>query len=70
MTGLVREPDGAPAPNVCVVASGYQVQFAAGCGASGFATQWWQDAPKRAAAKVITVAAGGMTSGISAVLRH
>jgi phage gp45-like len=46
----------------------YQIQFASGCGASGYASQWWKDARTKAAATAITVAAGAVISGISATL--
>ena len=46
----------------------YRVEFSSGCGATGFTTQWWKDASSRAAATVITVPAGTVTSGIDATL--
>jgi len=48
----------------------YRVEFSSGCGASGFATQWWKNAGSAAAAAVITVNAGATVTGISAVLRR
>ena len=48
----------------------YQVEFATGCGASGYASQWWNDAATRAEATVISVAAGSTAGGIDATLRH
>jgi len=46
----------------------YKVKFSSGCGATGYVTQWWQDAPTRRAATVVTVSAGQTVSGISATL--
>src|SRR6266568_733242 len=46
----------------------YKVKFSTGCGDSGFATQWWQDAGAAAGATVITVGAGAVTTGIDAAL--
>ena len=46
----------------------YKVEFSSGCGATGYASQWWKDASSQAAAKVITVVAGQDVSGISAKL--
>jgi len=45
----------------------YKVRFSAGCGNSGFTTQWWQDASSRASA---TVSGGAVVSGIDAALRR
>jgi hypothetical protein len=47
----------------------YVVEFVAGCGASGLAPQWWDDALSRAGATVIAVAAGHVTTGIDASMR-
>ena len=47
----------------------YLVEFSAGCGASGYRTQWWDNAGSRAAATVITVAADRVTTGIDAAMR-
>lgn len=44
----------------------YRVEFQAGCGQAGVKTQWWQGASSSAAAKIITVTAGGTVSGIDA----
>jgi Carboxypeptidase regulatory-like domain len=44
----------------------YRVRFSAGCGATGYATQWYQDMPSRTAATVITVTPAGTLTGISA----
>jgi uncharacterized protein YegP (UPF0339 family) len=46
----------------------YRVEFSSGCGATGFATQWWKDASSRAAATVITVPVNAVASGIDATL--
>jgi hypothetical protein len=46
----------------------YKVEFAAGCGDSGFATQWWKDADSAKSAKVITVRSAAII-GIDATLR-
>jgi hypothetical protein len=43
-------------------------RFSAGCGATGYATQWYQSAASMTAANVITVAANQTASGISATL--
>jgi hypothetical protein len=50
-------------------AGGYQVQFSAGCGASGYRTQWYRDKPAAKTATLVLVKAGTATSGISAMLR-
>lgn len=46
----------------------YKVEFSSGCGASGFVTQWWDNAGSARSAKVITVGFAPIT-GISATLR-
>ncbi|HEY1644508.1 MAG TPA: carboxypeptidase-like regulatory domain-containing protein [Streptosporangiaceae bacterium] len=46
----------------------YTVRFSSGCGASGYATQWWPDAATAGAAAVITVPSGAVTTGIGAAL--
>ncbi len=46
----------------------YKVRFAAGCGATGYATQWYNGAASRTKATVITVTAAGIMTGISATL--
>ena len=47
----------------------YKVKFSAGCGAVGYATQWWDDVSSEATATVVTVAAGETVSPpVSAVL--
>ncbi|HYK26821.1 MAG TPA: carboxypeptidase-like regulatory domain-containing protein, partial [Streptosporangiaceae bacterium] len=68
-----------PTPYVAVSKSGsytllqlppgrYKVKFSSGCGATGYRTQWWQDAPTRQKAKVVRVSAGQTVPGISATL--
>jgi len=47
----------------------YRVQFSAGCGATGYRTQWWNDASSIIAAAPIMVTTGTTTTGISAVLQ-
>jgi hypothetical protein len=46
----------------------YAVQFSAGCGASGYATQWWHHAPSATGATVIIVRADAVRAGIDAQL--
>jgi hypothetical protein len=46
----------------------YKVRFSSGCGAVGYATQWWPAVASRQAARVITVGANQTVSGISATL--
>jgi hypothetical protein len=48
----------------------YTVEFRSGCGATGYAAQWWHGAASAATATVITVKAGAVTTGISAALKH
>ena len=72
--------DGTLNPVIGVTASGggyslidmlpgkYQVRFSIGCGASGFADQWWHNAPSQGSATTITVAADGAVTGINASL--
>ena len=48
----------------------YRVEFSSGCGAVGYATQWWKNASSAAAATVITVAADATVTGISAAMRR
>ena len=52
-----------------LLAGRYKVEFTDGCGDSGFATQWWDNAGSATSAKVITVGFAPVT-GISANLRH
>ncbi len=47
----------------------YRVKFSGGCGATGFATQWWDNAGSAKAAKVITVGFATI-SGVDATLRR
>ena len=35
----------------------YRVRFSSGCGASGYATQWWKDAGSAGPATVVTIRA-------------
>jgi Carboxypeptidase regulatory-like domain len=44
----------------------YDVEFAAGCGASGYVTQWYNGAASKAAATPVTVIAGVVTQAIDA----
>jgi hypothetical protein len=46
----------------------YTVEFTSGCGAAGYASQWWQDAASLTAATVISVQPGAATTGIDAAL--
>ena len=46
----------------------YHVEFSIGCGASGFATQWWQQASSEQSATTINVSANGTVTGIDANL--
>jgi hypothetical protein len=48
----------------------YKVEFSSGCGAVGYASQWWKGASSKATAKAITVVAGKDVSGISARLHR
>jgi hypothetical protein len=47
----------------------YKVKFSAGCGATGYATQWWKQKSSQKTATVIRVGSGQDKSGISATLR-
>jgi hypothetical protein len=47
----------------------YRVEFQSGCGLTGLATQWWQGAASSASAMVITVAPGGLVTGIDATMK-
>jgi Carboxypeptidase regulatory-like domain len=47
---------------------GYRIEFSAGCGATGFVSQWWQAAGSAGRGKPVTVLAGGTTTGIDAQL--
>jgi hypothetical protein len=44
----------------------YDVEFAAGCGASSYVTQWYDGAASRSAATSVTVTAGSVTQAIDA----
>ncbi len=46
----------------------YHVRFSIGCGDSGFATQWWQQATSEQSATTINVSANGTVTGIDASL--
>jgi hypothetical protein len=46
----------------------YTVKFSSGCGASGYATQWWHHKPSAATATVITVRADTTRTGIDATM--
>jgi len=46
----------------------YKVKFSAGCGAVGYATQWWRQKTSQKTATVIRVGPGQDKSGISATL--
>jgi hypothetical protein len=46
----------------------YLVSFTPGCGASGYADQWWQNATSRATATAVTVSPGLVTKGIDAAM--
>jgi hypothetical protein len=46
----------------------YVVEFSAGCGATGYRTQWWHDARSASTATVIAVSATQLITGISATL--
>jgi hypothetical protein len=46
----------------------YLVKFTSGCGASGYAAQWWQNANSQTAAAPVTVKPGSVTHGIDAAM--
>jgi hypothetical protein len=46
----------------------YLVIFSSGCGATGYARQYWQDATSSATATMITVAPGSLTPSIDAAM--
>ena len=48
----------------------YKVQFSTGCGDSGFATQWWDNATSAQTATSISVSAATTDTGINAALQH
>jgi len=47
----------------------YTVEFASGCGASGFKSQWWDGKSSAESATPVTVSAGATSPGISATLQ-
>lgn len=47
----------------------YKIKFSPGCGSSGFATQWWDDATSAKTAHPLTIVYG-TTTGIDATLRR
>jgi hypothetical protein len=51
-----------------LVPGSYIVKFSSGCGASGYATQWYAGAGAAAAATPVGVSAGAETGSINAVL--
>lgn len=51
-----------------LVPGNYKVKFSAGCGAAGYATQWWKQKTSQKTATVITVGPDQDQSGISATL--
>jgi hypothetical protein len=51
-----------------LVPGDYTVEFSAGCGASGYLNQWWQDAVSATAATPVSVAANQVVTGISAAM--
>jgi hypothetical protein len=51
-----------------LVPGSYRVKFSAGCGTTGYATQWFRDATSAAQATPVTVTPGEPTNGISAAL--
>ncbi len=46
----------------------YLVEFFSGCGAAGYATQWWKDANSARTATVITVSSSATRKGIDAAM--
>jgi hypothetical protein len=61
ITGTVTDAGGSPVQ--------YKIQFSAdSCGATGFAAQWWQNAPSQATATVVTITPGAAVAGIDAAL--
>ena len=51
-----------------LVPGGYKVRFSAGCGATGYATQWWDDVTSSKDATVIPVGPNDVVPDISATL--
>jgi hypothetical protein len=54
-------------PNV--VPGGYKVEFSTGCGATGYASQWYPNSPGPGGATTVPVAAGENVTAINAVLQ-
>jgi hypothetical protein len=48
----------------------YRVEFSSGCGAVGYATQWWKNAGSAATATIIIMGADATVTCISAALRR
>jgi carboxypeptidase family protein len=48
----------------------YVVRFKSGCGATGYATRWYKNAPSRAGATVVVVRAAHVTTGINVALHR
>ncbi len=79
--GLDPASGTAPAPDIAIsrvtgrytlldLAPGqYKIEFSVGCGDSGFATQWWNNASSAKSASVVTVGFKTVT-GIDATLRR
>jgi hypothetical protein len=53
-----------------LIPGAYTVRFSSGCGAAGYATQWWDRKGSAATATVINVTAGAVRTGIDAALTH
>jgi hypothetical protein len=51
-----------------VIPGRYRVEFSSGCGATGYADQWWDGAPSQASATTITVSPGTTTTTINAAM--
>ena len=73
-------PAGSALPVVAVTKSGgyaladlppgrYKVRFSSGCGAVGYATQWWKQKTSQKTATVVTIGSGQDRSGVSATLK-
>ena len=48
----------------------YRVEFTAGCGATGYAAQWWHHAASQRSARNVIVVAGTTRTGIDAAMKH
>jgi hypothetical protein len=46
----------------------YRLEFQSGCGATGWAAQWWKDAGSRKTATVLSVVPGSVLNGINAAM--